>query len=57
MPSDDDNDDGDRLIEEYDEKTEFPLVLDLADRLDGSLTPEVLAELTEKMGAHNDGVA
>ncbi|KJH65677.1 hypothetical protein [Chromobacterium violaceum] len=45
------------LIGEYDEKTEFPVVLGLIDRLEDSLTPEILAKLTEKMVVDNDGVA
>ncbi|WP_186258111.1 hypothetical protein [Burkholderia gladioli] len=57
MPSEDADIVGHRLIAEYDEKTEFPVVFDLVDRLEGSLGPEVLVELTKKMGAHNDGVA
>jgi hypothetical protein len=57
MPSDDVEDEGPRLIEEYDEKTEFPVVLGLVDRMETSLTPEILADLNEKMGAHNNGVA
>jgi len=57
MPSDSAKDQGPRLIEEYDEKTEFPVVLGLVDRLQGSLTPKVLAELNEKMGARDNGIA
>lgn len=56
MPSEDADNEGPRLITEYDEKTEYPVVFDLVDRLEGSLGPDVLKELTKEMGAHNDGV-
>lgn len=35
------------LIEEYDEKTEFPIVFGLVDSLHDNLTPEMLADLAE----------
>jgi len=57
MPTEDADNGGPRLIAEYDEKTEFPVVFDLVDRLEGSLGPEVLEALTKGMRARNDGVA
>jgi len=45
------------LIGDYDEKTEFPVVLGLVDRLSDSLTPDIFADLSKTMGAHHDGVA
>ena len=59
LPSQDADDEGaiSELIGEYDEKTEFPVVLGLVDRLEESLTLEVMTELTEQMGRRPDAVA
>lgn len=44
------------LIEEYDDKTEFPVVFGLLDRLKESFTREVMAELTTRMNGQPDSV-
>lgn len=57
MSSDDVEDDGPRLIGEYDEKTEFPVIMELVDRLESSLTPEVLTRLNKKFGTFEQAMS
>ncbi len=44
------------LIGDYDEMTEFPVVLELVDRLSEVLSPEILADLANNMRTQKDAV-